>query len=195
MNQPRLRHLKFELLSQNWATLKRVTYDWLSTNNAWEKQVRESYDRGNGATVLLYDQKKRKIILTEQFRIPTYLNGNASGMMLEAPAGKLDEKEDPETSILREIEEETGYRVPSVQKIFELYMSPGSVTEIITFYQAPVDEEMRVGVGGGKEDEQEEIKVIEMSFDDVVPWISSGKIKDAKTIILLQHALLKSLWS
>jgi nudix-type nucleoside diphosphatase (YffH/AdpP family) len=178
-----------KLLSENWGKLEKVTYDFRRDDEIWETQVREVYDRGNGATILLYNTLKKTVLLTRQFRLPTFLNGNQNGMMIETCAGKLDEA-DPEKCIIREVEEETGYKIPSANKVFELYMSPGSVTEIIYFYVAPYDESMKVAAGGGLQTEQENIEVLEVSFSEALEMVKTGAIKDGKTIILLQHCLI-----
>ncbi|MEZ4886314.1 MAG: GDP-mannose pyrophosphatase NudK [Chitinophagales bacterium] len=181
-----------ELLSDNWYRLNKVTYQYRKKNGEWETQVREAYDRGNGATILLYNTEKKTIILTRQFRLPTYVNGNEDGMMIEACAGLLDEN-NAEDCIRKETEEETGYKVSKVQKIFEAYMSPGSVTEIVHFFIAEYAEEMKVGDGGGLAEEQENIEVLELDFEAAYNMIAKGKIKDGKTIMLLQYAKLQGL--
>ena len=184
-----VKNLKEELLSDNWYWLKKVTYQYQKEDGEWETQVREVYDRGNGAAVLLYNTEDQSVVLTRQFRMPTFYNGNTDGMMVEACAGILEEN-DPEKTILKEIEEETGYRVPALEKVLESYMSPGSVTEILHFYLAEYSKEMKVNEGGGVADETENIEVLEMPFQQAMDWIKEGKIKDAKTIMLLQHAAL-----
>lgn len=181
-----------EVLHQAWSSLKKYTFEFLTTRGETQTQVREAYNRGNGMTALLYNPHKKTVILTQQFRLPTYLNGNLDGLMIEACAGKL-EAEEPAKGMIREIEEETGLRVPEVKKVFELYMSPGSVTEKIYFFLASYDESMKVSEGGGLAHEQENIEVLEMPFDKAFEKIEKGKIKDAKTIILLQHARIKGL--
>ncbi len=183
--------LSTEILSNNWYVLKKITYEFLK-NSAWKKQTREAYDRGNGATILLYNKESKTVILTRQFRLPTFINGNESGMLIEACAGLLD-KDNAEDCVKRETEEETGYKVKEVHKIFEAYMSPGSVTEILYFFVAEYAKSMKIHEGGGIEDEQENIEVIELKFDDAMQMISNGEIKDAKTIMLLQYAKLNQL--
>ncbi len=178
---------KTEVLSDNWYTLKKVTYKYQNKNGEWETHSRETYDRGNGAVVLLYNTSTKKIILTKQFRLPTYVNGNENGMLIEACAGLLDE-DNAEDCIRKEIEEETGYKISKVTKIFESYMSPGSVTEILYFFIAEYTKEMKVSDGGGLSEEQENIEVLELDFDTAYEMIHSGEIKDGKTIMLLQHA-------
>lgn len=181
-----------EILSNNWYTLKKVTYDFLDHKGTWQTQSREAYDRGNGATILLYNKEHKTVILTRQFRLPTYLNGNDTGMLIEACAGLLDQ-ENPEDCIRRETEEETGFKISEAHKIFEIYMSPGSVTEILYFFVAEYQRNMRVGEGGGMEDEHENIEVLELPFSKAYAMVASGEIKDAKTIILLQYAKLNNL--
>ena len=192
MNNKRIKLLKTEILSDNWYTLNKVTFDFQNKSGEWETQDREAYDRGNGATILLYHPENKTIILTRQFRLPTYINGNEDGMLIEACAGLLD-KDNPEDCIRKETEEETGYRVSKVQKIFEAYMSPGSVTEILYFFVAEYTKDMKVSEGGGLADEQENIEVLEMDFDAAYAMIQTGEIKDGKTIMLLQYAKLNGL--
>src|SRR5580765_5540655 len=184
MNQ-NIKILKTEILSDNWYTLKKVTYEYLKKDNSLQIQTREAYDRGNGATVLLYNKEQNTVILTRQFRLPTFINGNSSGMLIEACAGLLD-KDNPEDCIRRETEEETGYRITDVRKIFEAYMSPGSVTEILYFFIASYDKSMKIHEGGGIADEEENIEVLELPFRQAMDMIENGEIKDAKTIMLLQ---------
>ncbi len=163
-----------------------------TADGSWQTQSRETYDRGNGATILLYNKIQKTVILTKQFRIPTYLNGNESGMLIEACAGLLD-KDNPEDCIRRETEEETGYRITEIKNIFESYMSPGSVTEIIYFFIAAYSKDMKVSKGGGADGEQENIEVMELPFSQAFLMIESGEIKDAKTIMLLQYAKINNL--
>jgi len=191
MNNNNIKILTTEILSDNWYVLKKITYE-VFKNGEWKKQTREAYDRGNGATILLYNKENKTVILTKQFRLPSFINGNETGMLIEACAGLLD-KDNAEDCIKRETEEETGYQVKDVRKIFEAYMSPGSVTEILYFFVAEYAESMKVHEGGGIEHEQENIEVLELNFDDAMRMISSGEIKDAKTIMLLQYAKLSQL--
>lgn len=186
MQNSNVKNLKKELLSDNWYLLEKVAFDLRLNNGRWESQTREVYDRGNGATILLYNKSKRSVILTKQFRLPTYLNGNQTGLLIEACAGLLDE-DNPEDCIRKETEEETGYRVMDVQKVFEAYMSPGAVTEILHFFIAEYSDEMKISSGGGLREEQENIEVLEMPFQTAMDMIKTGEIKDAKTIMLLQH--------
>lgn len=193
MPNNKIRNLSTEVLSDNWYSLRKVTFDYQKKDGTWETQSREAYDRGNGATIFLYNKEKRTVILTRQFRIPTYVNGNDSGMLIESCAGLLDQ-DNAEDSIKRETEEETGYRISSVQKIFEAYMSPGSVTEIVHFFIAEYTNSMKIGEGGGADDEQEEIEVLELEFDEAVRMMENGEIKDGKTIMLLQYVQVKGLF-
>lgn len=192
MSNPKINIQKTEILSNNWYTLKKVTYDYLKKDGTWETQSREAYDRGNGATILLFNKDAKTVILTRQFRLPTYVNGNETGMMIEICAGLLD-KDNAEECIRRETEEETGYKISSVEKVFEVYMSPGSVTEIVYFFVAEYSKAMKVNEGGGMEEEQENIEVLELDFKEAYQMIASGEIKDAKTIMLLQHAKINCL--
>jgi nudix-type nucleoside diphosphatase (YffH/AdpP family) len=187
MKNPTITIQKTELLSDNWYFLNKVTFDYKMEDQDSETQVREVYDRGNGAVILLYNSAKKTVVLTRQFRLPTFLNGNTSGMVIEACAGLLD-TENPEECIIRETEEETGYRLSSVKKVFQSYMSPGSVTEILHFFIGEYQSEMKVSEGGGLAEEHENIEVLEYSFNDAYQMIASGEIIDAKTIMLLQYA-------
>ena len=184
--------IKSEVLSDNWYTLKKITYEYLKKDGTRQIQSREAYDRGNGAVILLYSKKQKTVILTRQFRLPTFINGNSSGMMIEACAGLLD-KDNPEDCIKRETEEETGYKVTDVRKIFEAYMSPGSVTEILYFFIAEYAASMKVHEGGGLEQEEENIEVLEMPVEKAMHMIDTGEIRDAKTIMLLQYIKLHEL--
>ncbi|MBP6040626.1 MAG: GDP-mannose pyrophosphatase NudK [Flavobacterium sp.] len=187
MRNPKITIQKTELLSDNWYTLNKVTFDYKMDSDDSETQVREVYDRGNGAVILLYNKAKKTVVLTRQFRLPTYLNGNTSGMVIEACAGLLD-AENPEECIIRETEEETGYRLTSVKKVFQSYMSPGSVTEILHFFIGEYHPNMKVSEGGGLAEEHENIEVLEYPFNEAYQMIASGEIIDAKTIMLLQYA-------
>ncbi len=194
MANDRIKIQQTEILSDNWYTLKKVTYQYQLKNGSWETHAREAYDRGNGATILLYNKVKQTVILTRQFRLPTYINGNETGMLIEACAGLLD-KNNPEDCIRKETEEETGYRVSKVRKLFEAYMSPGSVTEVLYFFAAEYDEAMKVGTGGGLAEEQERIEVLEVDFEQACGMLETGEIRDAKTIMLLQYAKIHALLS
>ncbi len=183
---------KTEILSSNWYTLKKVTYGYRMKDGTVQVQSREAYDRGNGATILLYNSEKNTVILTRQFRLPTYINGNPTGMLIETCAGLLD-LDNPEDCIRRETEEETGFKVTDVRKVFEAYMSPGSVTELIYFFVAAYEDHMKVHDGGGMEHEQEDIEVLELNFNDALKMIESGEIRDGKTILLIQYAQIHKL--
>ena len=189
-----VRNIQKEILSDNWYSLTKVTFEYLREDGVWETQVREAYDRGNGAVILLYNKEKGTVVLTRQFRMPTYLNGNEDGMMIEACAGIL-EKGNAEETIKMEVEEETGYRIDNVTKVFESYMSPGSVTEVLYFFIGEYNDKMKVGEGGGAPDETENIEVLEMSFSEALEKFQKGVIKDAKTIMLLQWAKINGLFS
>lgn len=184
--------LQTEILSNNWYTLKKITYEYRKADGSRLVQTREAYDRGNGAAILLYNKDLKTVILTRQFRLPSFINGNADGMLVEACAGLLD-KDNPEDCIRRETEEETGYKITDVRKVYEAYMSPGSVTEILYFFVAVYTPAMKVSEGGGVEHEQENIEVLEIAFTQAMQMIETGGIKDAKTIMLLQYAKLNNL--
>ncbi|MEX0361044.1 MAG: GDP-mannose pyrophosphatase NudK [Allomuricauda sp.] len=193
MKNGTVRNVSKQLLSDNWYTLNKVTFEYHREDGEWETQIREAYDRGNGAVILLYNKEKKSVVLTRQFRMPTYLNGNTDGMMIEACAGIL-EKGNAEQTIRMEVEEETGYKIDTIEKVFESYMSPGSVTEILYFFIGQYHEEMKVGEGGGAEDETENIEVLEMPFKHALKMMGTGEIRDAKTIMLLQYAQIHKLF-
>jgi GDP-mannose pyrophosphatase NudK len=184
--------LQTEVLSDNWYTLRKITYEYLQSDGTWQRQSREAYDRGNGATILLYNKSQGTVILTRQFRLPSFVNGNPTGMLIEACAGLLDQ-DNAEDCIRRETEEETGYQITEVRKIFEAYMSPGSVTEILHFFVAEYTPSMKVHDGGGVEEEQEHIEVLELPIGKALDMIAAGEIKDGKTIMLLQYVKLHNL--
>ncbi|MBF4485207.1 NUDIX domain-containing protein [Flavobacterium sp. CSZ] len=192
MKNPEIKVTETNLLSDNWYILNKVTFDYQKKDGKVESHIREVYDRGNGAAILLYNSAKKTVILTRQFRLPTYLNGNKTGMMIEVCAGLLDQ-DNAEQAVIRETEEETGYRLKKVQKVIETYMSPGSVTEILYLFVGEYDETMKVNDGGGLDAEQENIEVLEYTFEEAYNMIESGEITDAKTILLLQHAKIKNL--
>lgn len=181
-----------KILSDNWYVLKKITYEYLKKDGTIISQSREAYDRGNGATILLYHKEQKTVILTRQFRLPTFINGNETGMMIEACAGLLD-KDNAEDCIRRETEEETGYKITDVRKIFEAYMSPGSVTEILHFFIAEYAKEMKVSEGGGLDHEEENIEVLELDISEAMQMVANGEIKDAKTIMLLQYIKLNDI--
>lgn len=185
MINPQVKITDAKVLSDNWYVLRKITFDYTGRDGKTISQHREAYDRGNGATILLYNREKQTVILTRQFRLPTFVNGNETGMLIEACAGLLD-LDNPEDCIRRETEEETGYKIRDVRKIFEAYMSPGSVTEILYFFVAEYDHTMKSTDGGGV-DEHEQIEVLELPFEKTLNMIGSGEIKDGKTIMLLQY--------
>jgi nudix-type nucleoside diphosphatase (YffH/AdpP family) len=181
-----------QLLSDNWYVLKKTTFDYLRSDGSWQRQSRETYDRGNGAVLLLFNAARNTVVLTRQFRFPTFVNGNADGMMVEACAGLLD-GDDPETCIRREAAEETGFLIRNPRKLFEAYMSPGSVTEKLHFFAAEYEAADKVSSGGGHLNEGEDIEVLELTLPTALAQISTGEIQDGKTIMLLQHAALVGL--
>ncbi|WP_191487736.1 NUDIX domain-containing protein [Pseudomonas sp. FEN] len=184
----RVRIVDSTVLSDDWYLLKKTTFDFLRSDGTWQRQSRETYDRGNGATILLFNREKQTVVLTRQFRFPVFVNGH-DGMLVEAAAGLL-ENASPEDRIRAEAEEETGYRVQNVQKIFEAFMSPGSVTEKLHFFLGEYDGDSKVGHGGGLEAEGEDLEVLELSLDDALQAVRRGEIVDAKTIMLLQYVAL-----
>lgn len=187
----RVRILNTEVLSNNWYILNKVTFEYLSNKGEWSKQSREAYDRGNGATILLYNIPLKTVILTRQFRLPTYINGNADGMLIETCAGLLD-LDNPEDCIRKETEEETGFTLKDVRKVMEVYMSPGSVTELIYFFIAEYSTDMKTSDGGGLIG-HEDIEVLELPFNKALMMIDTGEIKDGKTIMLLQYLRLHNI--
>ena len=189
MNE-RVRITDEQLLSDSWYILKKYTFDYQLRDGSWKSHQREAYDRGNGVVMLLYNRARGTVILTRQFRLPIYVNDHPDGMLIEAPAGLLDEN-NPTAEVIRETEEETGYEVHNVRKVYEIYMSPGSVTEKLYFFVAEYRGEDRVHDGGGS-DEQEDIEVLEIPFTKAMQMIESGEIADGKTIILLQYAALNN---
>ncbi|WP_132401455.1 MULTISPECIES: GDP-mannose pyrophosphatase NudK [unclassified Pedobacter] len=184
--------LKTQILSDNWYTLKKVTFEMTGVDGAKSVLERETYDRGNGATILLYNKETKTVVLTRQFRMPTFINGNYTGYLIECCAGLLDQ-DNAEDCIKRETEEETGFRIDKVEKVFEAYMSPGSVTELLYFFVAAYSNEMKLHDGGGLQEENEDIEVLEIPFEKALEMMKSGEIKDGKTIMLLQYAQLNEL--
>jgi nudix-type nucleoside diphosphatase (YffH/AdpP family) len=179
-----------EVLAAAWHVLRRTTLAVRSADGTWRTQQRETYDRGNGATVLLYDAERRTVLLARQFRYPAYVNGHPDGLLLETAAGLLDD-DDPATAIRREAAEELGVTIGELEPVFEVYMSPGSVTERLHFYAAPYTPATRRGAGGGVAEEGEDIEVCELPFDEALAQVADGRIADAKTIMLLQWAALR----
>lgn len=184
----RIRIKDVRVLSDNHYLLKTTTFDYRRGNGEWQTQARETYDRGNGATLLPYNLAQRTVVLVRQFRYPAYVNGH-DDLMIEAAAGLLDDAS-PETRIRAEVEEETGYRLGAVSKVFEAFMSPGAVTEKLHFFVAEYQPAMRVGSGGGLAGEGEDIEVLELVIDQALAMVADGRIVDAKTIMLLQYAAL-----
>ena len=179
-----------EVVSDGWHVLRRTTLDYRRRDGSWETQQRETYDRGNGAVILLYDLGRRTVLLTRQFRYPVYVNDHPDGMLIEAAAGLLDD-DDPETAIRREAQEELGVTVGDLQHVFDVYMSPGSVTERLHFYAAPFTPDSRTDSGGGVIAEGEDIESVELPFDEALAMIRDGRIADGKTIMLLHWAALE----
>ena len=178
-----------ELLAAGWHVLRRTTFDYRHSDGRWTREQRETYDRGNGATILLYDRTRRTVLLTRQFRYPVYVNGHPDGMLVETAAGLLDD-DDPTTAIRREATEELGVHVGELEHVFDVWMSPGSVTERLHFYAAPYTPADRIGSGGGLPEDGEDIDVLELDIDEALQRVRTGRITDAKTIVLLQWAVL-----
>ncbi len=176
------------ILSDDWYTLKKTTLSFRRADGQWQRQSRETYDRGNGATILLYDPRRRTVILTRQFRYPAFVNGH-DDLLIEAPAGLLDHAE-PEARIRAETEEETGFRVREVRQVFDAFMSPGSVTERLHFFVGEYEPGDRASAGGGNAAEGEDIAVLEVGIDEALAMIEAGTIRDGKTIMLLQYGAL-----
>ncbi len=200
----KVRVVEEKLLSNNWYVLKTTSFDLLRQDGTWQRQNRETYDRGNGATILLYNRAHKTVILTRQFRFPAYVNPragmprgdvghpSAKGMLIETCAGLLDQ-DDPVTCIQRETQEETGYAISDVRQVFEAYMSPGSVTERLFFFVGEYQAKDKLSAGGGHHHEGEDIQVLEMQLDAALALVDLGEICDAKTIMLLQYAKLHHL--
>ena len=184
----RIRVKNVRVLSDNYATLKDTIFEWRRASGEWQTQQRETFDRGNAATLLPYNPAQRTVVLVRQFRYPAYVNGY-DDLLIEAAAGLLD-NETPEVRIRAEVEEETGYRLGEIRKIFEAFMSPGSVTEKLHFFVGEYEPKMKIGNGGGLADEGEDIEVLELPIDQALAMIGDGRIADAKTIMLLQYAAL-----
>lgn len=187
-----VRIIDVQVLSDDWYVLKKNTFDLRRRDGQWQRQSRETYDRGNGATILLYNRDRRSVVLTRQFRFPAFVNGSPDGRLIETCAGLLDQ-DDPATCIRREVEEETGFRIHDVRKVFEAYMSPGSVTERLFFFVGEYTADDKVSDGGGEAHEGEDIEVLEMGLDDALAMVASGAICDGKTIMLLQYAKINDL--
>ena len=192
MTNPNIKIQSKDTLSSYWYRLYKYIFNYKGKTGEWETHTREVYDRGNGACVLLYNKAKKTVVLTRQFRLPTFINGNNDGMMIEVCAGVLDE-DSPVECIIRETKEETGYNITDAIKVFESYMSPGAVTELLHFFIAEYSAEMKVSDGGGLDEEHEHIEVLEMPFEQAYNRIKTGEIKDSKTIMLLQYAKIQEL--
>ncbi|UUW72709.1 NUDIX domain-containing protein [Pseudomonas oryzihabitans] len=186
---PRIRVEEVKVLSDDWFVLKKTTFAFLRSDGTWQRQSRETYDRGNGATILLYDPRRRTVVLTRQLRYPAFVNGH-DDLLIEAPAGLLDAAE-PEVRIRAEVEEETGFQVREVRQVFDAFMSPGSVTERLHFFVGEYAPGDRKSAGGGNAAEGEDIAVLEVDLDEALAMIDAGTIRDGKTIMLLQYAALK----
>lgn len=192
MSNPKVKIIGIKNLSNAHYKLDKVDFEFQTNNGSWQKQSRECYDRGDGAAILLYNPTKKTVILIKQFRMPSYLNGNATGMMIEVCAGLLDENK-PEACIIKEVEEETGFKISNPKKVFELYSTPGAVTEKIHYFISEYNDDMKISDGGGLEEEHEEIEVLEIDFETALSMVSKGEINDAKTVVLLQYAKLNNL--
>jgi GDP-mannose pyrophosphatase NudK len=188
----RIRIVDSQVLSDDWYVLKKTTFEYRRNDGSWQRQSRETYDRGNGATILLYNRDRKTVVLTRQFRFPAYVNGTSDGMLIESCAGLLDQ-DDPASCIRRETEEETGYRIADVRKVFEAYMSPGSVTERLFFFVGAYEPRDKVSAGGGEAHEGEDIEVLEPTLGEAIAMVERGEIRDGKTIMLLYYARLNGL--
>jgi GDP-mannose pyrophosphatase NudK len=191
MSKVRIKNTK--KLSDEHYTLKRIEFSIQKKTGEWEDQQREVYDHGNAVAALLYNKEQGTVILTRQFRIATFVNGNETGMLTEACAGLLEEGESPDETVKREITEETGYEVSEVRKVYDVYSSAGSLTELLYLYIAPYTKDQKVSKGGGLEEEGEEVEVIEMPFDEAWNLMQENKLNDAKTVMLLQYVKLMEL--
>ncbi|WP_242158465.1 NUDIX domain-containing protein [Aestuariivivens sediminis] len=192
MKDSRVKNIRIDLLSKKAYTLNNITFDYQLKNGNWVRQSRECYDRGDGAAILLYNKNKKTIILVKQFRMPTYVSGNGDGFLVEVCAGLLD-NQDPIDCIIRETEEETGYRVSNVKKVYEAYSSPGVMTEKMHFFVGEYSSNMKVNDGGGLDSEHEDIEVLELTFKEAKAMLQNGFINDTRTIVLLQYALIQNI--
>ena len=188
----RIKNLKKTLLSDNYYTLSKFNFDYQKSDGSWVNPMREVYERGHGAGILLYNTTKKTVILIKQFRLPTYLHDHKDGFLIEIPAGLLDE-DNPEQCIIRETEEEVGIRIKSVKKVYEGYSSPGVLTEKMHFFVGEYTEDMKVSKGGGLAGENEDIEVLELPFTEAVKMLNEGEIVDTRTIVLLQYAQIHKL--
>lgn len=192
MHKPNIRNIDKEVLSDNWYTLNKYTFEYQKFDGSWEVQKRESYDCGDGAAVLLYNKQKRTVVLTRQFRMPTYVNEINDGMMVEVCAGLLDGLT-PKECILKEILEETGYHLKAVEQVLVTFMCPGSVTQKLYLFVGIYEDAMKIEEGGGAENETENIEVLEIPFEKALQMMATGEIRDAKTVMLLQYAQINEL--
>jgi GDP-mannose pyrophosphatase NudK len=192
MSNPKVKNIGIKNLSNAHYKLDKVDFEFQTNSGSWQTQSRECYDRGDGAAILLYNPAKKTVILIKQFRMPSYLNGNTTGMMIEVCAGLLDENH-PEACIIKEVEEETGFKISNPKKVFELYSTPGAVTEKIHYFIAEYSDDMKISAGGGLKEEHEDIEVLEINFETALTMVSKGEINDAKTVVLLQYAKLNNL--
>lgn len=188
-----LKNIKHTTLSKEWATLNKIDYDYQFNDGEWKPISRECYNRGNGAAILLYNQKKRTVILTKQFRMPAYENDKTEGMSIEVCAGAIDNNDHPLETIIRETEEEVGYKINNAKQVLTAYTSPGALTEKMYLFVAEYNDAMKINEGGGLISENEEIEVLELSFSRVIEMIKNEEIIDAKTIMLLQYAQINKL--
>ncbi|HNQ26744.1 MAG TPA: NUDIX domain-containing protein [Aquaticitalea sp.] len=193
MDIKNLKNIKHYILSKAWATLYRIDYDYLFENGSWKQLSRETYDRGNGTGILLYNREKKTVILTKQFRMPAYHNDETDGMSIEVCAGAIDKKESALATVIREVEEEVGYRIKKAEQVFSAYSSPGALSEKMYLFVAEYADGMKVNDGGGVAAENEEIEVLELPFEKAMQMMDSGEIQDFKTIMLLQYAKLNQL--
>jgi nudix-type nucleoside diphosphatase (YffH/AdpP family) len=186
-----IRNHASEILSDDWAVLTRHTFELKRRDGTWERQVRQTYDRGHAAVILPYDPARGTVLLVRQFRLPVFLQGHREPL-IEACAGLLDDN-DPETCIRLETEQELGYTLGAVRRVYDIYMSPGSVTERLSFFVAQYSPSDRVSDGGGDASEGEDIEVLEMTLSEAMALVESGGIIDAKTVMLVQYLMLKGL--
>jgi nudix-type nucleoside diphosphatase (YffH/AdpP family) len=192
MKNGAIKIIKKEVLSDNWYTLNKFTFDYQREDGLWEEQKREVYDCGDAAAILLIHKKEKLVVLTRQFRMPAYQNAHKSGMLIEVCAGLLD-GDSPEVCIKKEVLEETGYKIERVSKVFESFMVPGTVMQKIHFFIGYIDDAVIVNEGGGAEDETENIELLNLPFETAFKMIASGEIIDGKSIMLLQHAKIHQL--
>ena len=192
MSKSQIKNIEKTLLSDNYYTLNKFKFDYQMSDGSWVNQMREVYERGHGAGILLYNTTKKTVVLIKQFRLPTFLHDNKDGFLIEIPAGLLDE-DNPKQCVIRETEEEVGIRLKSVKKVYEGYSSPGVLTEKMHFFVGEYTDDMKVSEGGGLESETEDIEVLEMPFTEAVRMLENGEIVDTRTIVLLQYAQIHKL--